>query len=69
MPPALDSGKPPALRQFRAMAVGQAELQYLTYLLTINKGRIASSAAIAGVSTRQLHKLMTKHGLRKEDFK
>ncbi|MBC2711221.1 MAG: sigma-54-dependent Fis family transcriptional regulator [Desulfosarcina sp.] len=69
MPPALDSDKLPALRQFRAKVARQAELQYLIRLLTINKGRIALCAATAGVSTRQLHKLMTKHGLRKKDFK
>jgi len=69
IPPALDSDELPAIRQFRAVAVGQAEHQYLIRLLTINKGRIAPSAAMAGVSTRQLHKLMTKHGLLKEDFK
>jgi transcriptional regulator with GAF, ATPase, and Fis domain len=54
---------------FRAKAVEHAELQYLVRLLTEHKGHIMSSAAAAGVSTRQLHKLMTKYGLRKEEFK
>lgn len=66
---ALDSGKLPSLRQFRTKAAGQAERHYLISLLTVNKGRIALCAATASIGTRQLHKLMTKHGLRKEDFK
>jgi transcriptional regulator with GAF, ATPase, and Fis domain len=68
-PPALDSDILPALRPYRAEAVRQAELQYLTSLLKRNKGRIDLCAATAGISTRQLNKLMTKHGLRKERFK
>lgn len=69
VPPELDAGKLTTLRQFRAQAARQAEQQYLVRLLTINKGRIALCASNAGVGTRQLHKLMTKYGLRKEDFK
>jgi DNA-binding NtrC family response regulator len=69
IPPAIESDKLPDLRQFRAEAVRQAELQYLISLLKTNKGRIAQCAAAAGISTRQLHKLMAKHGLRKEGFK
>jgi transcriptional regulator with GAF, ATPase, and Fis domain len=68
-PPAIESDKLPALRSFRTKAVEQAEYRYLKRLLTINKGRIDTSAATAGITTRQLHKLITKHGLRKEDFK
>ena len=34
-----------------------------------NNGKINQSAQEAGISTRQLHKLMLKYGLRKEDFK
>ena len=59
----------PTLGSFRAQAVNQIELQYLIRLLTEHEGRIGPSARTAGVSTRQLHKLMTKHGLKKEDFK
>ena len=65
----LDSGKLPTLKQLRADAVSRAERSYLIRLLTFHKGHIAQSATTAGVSTRQIHKLMTKHGLRKEDFK
>jgi DNA-binding NtrC family response regulator len=45
------------------------EKGYLEALLSRNKGKIKESAALAGVSTRQLHKLMAKYGLHKEDFK
>jgi transcriptional regulator with GAF, ATPase, and Fis domain len=69
MPPLLNSEKLPALREFRAEAVRQAELQYLVSLLKKNRGRIDQCATTAGITTRQLHKLMTKHGLRKENFK
>jgi DNA-binding NtrC family response regulator len=37
--------------------------------VTRNQGRINISAAEAGISTRQLHKLMTKYGIHKEAFK
>jgi DNA-binding NtrC family response regulator len=45
------------------------ERQYLKELMLRNKGKINPSAQEAGISTRQLHKLMLKYGLRKEDFK
>jgi DNA-binding NtrC family response regulator len=67
--PALQGDRLPTLGAYRGRAVELAERQYLTQLLSEHKGRIAPSAATAGVSTRQLHKLMTKYGLRKEDFK
>ena len=67
--PVLDSDQLPTLSSFRALAVEQAEKHYLVRLLTEHKGRIAPSAAAAGLSTRQLHKLMTKYGLHKEDYK
>jgi transcriptional regulator with GAF, ATPase, and Fis domain len=38
-------------------------------VLVKNQGRIKESASVAGVTTRQLHKLMTRYGIRKEDFK
>ncbi len=45
------------------------ERQYLKDLLLRNCGRIKKSADEAGVTTRQIHKLLTRHGLSKEDFK
>jgi DNA-binding NtrC family response regulator len=32
-------------------------------------GRINRAAEAAGITTRQLHKLLTKYSIRKEDFK
>ena len=34
-----------------------------------NHGKINISATEAGITTRQLHKLMSKYGIRKEEFK
>ncbi|MBU1004056.1 MAG: sigma-54 dependent transcriptional regulator [Proteobacteria bacterium] len=57
------------LADFRERAKENAERHYLKELLTSNRGRINKSAVQAGISSRQLHKLMTRHGLHKEDFK
>jgi len=57
------------LADFRERAKEHAERHYLKELLSSNRGRINRSADQAGISTRQLHKLMTRHGLHKEDFK
>ncbi|BBD08093.1 sigma-54-dependent transcriptional regulator [Desulfovibrio ferrophilus] len=57
------------LAEFRERAKESAERHYLKELLSSNQGRINKSANQAGISTRQLHKLMTRHGLHKEDFK
>ena len=53
----------------RQYAVTEFERQYLKELLSRNKGKINKSAEEAGVSTRQLYKLMTKYGVRKENFR
>jgi DNA-binding NtrC family response regulator len=57
------------LSKARQKAVQGFERQYLKELMFRNKGKINQSAQEAGISTRQLHKLMLKYGLRKEDFK
>ncbi len=57
------------LAQVRADAVQEIERRYLKDLLMRHKGRINLSAQEAGVTTRQLHKLMKKYGYRKEAFK
>ncbi len=57
------------LAEVRQKAVEQAEKRYLRDLLTMNKGRIDKSAALAGVTPRQLRNLLVKHGLHKEDFR
>jgi len=57
------------LSEIRKAALEDIERDYLKNVLADYKGRINDSASKAGISTRQLHKLMTKYGLRKEDFK
>jgi DNA-binding NtrC family response regulator len=63
----LDSDLP--LEEVRRRAVEEVELAYLRQILERYSGRIDHSASHAGITTRQLHKLMTKHGLHKEEFK
>jgi DNA-binding NtrC family response regulator len=57
------------LAQVRASGVEEIERRYLKDLLRRHKGRINASAEEAGITTRQLHKLMKKYGYRKEAFK
>ncbi len=57
------------LADARRRAVEDFERQYLKDLLERNRGVIKKSAGEAGVSTRQLHKLMKKYCISKEDFK
>ena len=57
------------LQAVRQRVVADAERLYLKQLLDEHAGRIARTAEAAGISVRQLHNLMKKHGLRKERFK
>ena len=57
------------LAEARRRGVEEIERSYLKGLLTTKGGRIKDTAEAAGITTRQLHKLMKKHGLRKEEFK
>jgi len=57
------------LEEVRGQAIEEIERRYLKELLAIHRGRINLSAEAAGISVRQLHNLMKKHGLRKEEFK
>ena len=58
-----------SLSEARRKAVLCFEKQYLKELMLGNRGKINQSAQEAGISTRQLHKLMLKYGLRKGDLK
>ncbi len=58
-----------SLAEARRSAHEDFERHYLKTLLARNKGKINISAKEAGISTRQLHKLMCKYGMRKETFK
>jgi DNA-binding NtrC family response regulator len=57
------------LAQTRSRGVENIERRYLKQLLSRNKGKIKESAHEAGITTRQLHKLMLRYTLRKEEFK
>lgn len=70
-------GSPPAftvdtfttLANTRRKAVEAMEKRYLRDLLTEEGGSIKETARRAGITTRQLSKLMKRHGFRKEYFK
>lgn len=57
------------LAEFRNRAKEDAERQYLKELLTQTGGRINKSAQQAGITTRQLRKLLIKYSIRKEDYR
>lgn len=57
------------LAEARRQSIENFERNYLKELLTQQKGKIKESAKFAGITTRQLHKLMAKYGIRKEAFK
>ncbi len=57
------------LDEVRRECLESVERQYLSELLARHKGRIDRSAGVAGVGVRQLHKLLHKYGLNKDDFK
>jgi DNA-binding NtrC family response regulator len=57
------------LADIRRQAVEDVERQYLRRQLATTGGRIDATAEAAGITPRQLHKLMTKYGLKKEDFR
>ncbi len=59
----------PTLSQVRAQAIEAIEKNYLNNLLSFYKGHIQKSATAAGISSRQLHKLMSRYGIKKEGFK
>jgi len=57
------------LAEVRRCGIADIERNYLKEVLARNRGKINESAKAAGISTRQLHKLMQKYELRKETFK
>jgi DNA-binding NtrC family response regulator len=57
------------LAEFRRRGIEKIEQQYLKELLSVHRGKINESAKAAGISTRQLHKLLTRYSIRKQDFK
>lgn len=67
--PRLQVGGGQHLAEVRRKAVEEVERLYLKEVLAEEHGRIRQSAERAGITTRQLHKLMKKYELKKEDFK
>ncbi|MDF1594213.1 MAG: helix-turn-helix domain-containing protein [Desulfobacterales bacterium] len=63
------SDRLPKLAAVRQKELANIEKRYINEVLERHKGRINEAAATAGISTRQLHKLMTKYGIHKEPFK
>ncbi len=57
------------LAEERRKGIEIIERNYLKELLVNNRGKIKESAQAAGITPRQLHKLMSKYGFRKEKFK
>ena len=57
------------LAEARRHATEDFERQYLKALFARNKGRVNRAAENAGISSRQLNKLMVKYGIQKEAFK
>ncbi|HHP7233852.1 MAG TPA: sigma 54-interacting transcriptional regulator [Desulfobacterales bacterium] len=58
-----------SLAEARKKAIEDFERQYLKDLFSRNHGKVKKSAEQAGITTRQLNKLMLKYGIRKEEFK
>jgi len=57
------------LSEIRRRAIEVAEKSYLRELLVKHHGKLGKASADAGVSTRQLHKLLSKYAIQKESFK
>jgi len=57
------------LKELRQAGIEQMERLYLKEILAEERGSINSTARRAGITTRQLSKLMNKYSLHKEDFK
>jgi transcriptional regulator with GAF, ATPase, and Fis domain len=57
------------LADARQRGIEEIERNYLKDVLARNKGIINESARDAGISSRQLNKLMNRYGIRKEEFK
>ena len=57
------------LARVRKEETDRVERIYLDQVLKQHLGRINLSARKAGITPRQLHKLMAKHGLKKENYK
>jgi DNA-binding NtrC family response regulator len=57
------------LAEARRQAIEAFERRYLKELLNRNRGKVKKSAEEAGITPRQLNKLMVKYGIHKEEYK
>ena len=57
------------LAEVRRKSLDYLERQYLKEVMTKHQGRINRASETAGITTRQLHKLLSKYGIRKEEYK
>jgi DNA-binding NtrC family response regulator len=57
------------LVEVRRRAIKDLESRYLKALLARNKGNLKASAAQAGIGMRQLHKLLSRYKIHKDDFR
>jgi DNA-binding NtrC family response regulator len=57
------------LAEVRRRGVEALEQEYLQEVLALHRGHIQKTAEAAGITTRQLSKLLKKHGIKKEIFK
>jgi DNA-binding NtrC family response regulator len=67
--PGLSADTSMTLAEARRRGVEIVEETYLREQLTRHRGKIQAAATAAGITTRQLHKLMKRYDLRKEAFK
>jgi len=58
-----------SIAEVRRKGIEDIERNYLKEQLAQNRGKIQNTAKAAEITTRQLHKLMKKYGIRKEEFK
>jgi len=58
-----------SLTEARQIAIEEFEHDYLRNLLKQCKGKINLAAKKAQITTRQLNRLMTRHGIRKDEFR
>jgi DNA-binding NtrC family response regulator len=65
----IPTGMQLTLAEVRQQGVEEIERNYLKDVLARNQGKINDSACDAGISCRQLNKLMNRYGIRKEEFK
>jgi DNA-binding NtrC family response regulator len=65
----IPTGTQLTLAEVRQQGIEEIEKNFLKDVLDRNQGKINDSARDAGISCRQLNKLMNKYGIRKEEFK